>query len=369
MKGSIKFIGLDVHKNSIAIAIADEDPKSEVRYYGEIPNTNAALQKVIRKLISTGCEFRFAYEAGPCGYGLYRYLKSQGYDCMVVAPSLIPQKSGNRIKNDRRDSMALARLYRAGELTAVHVPDPEDEAMRDLSRAREDAKQDERMSKQRLSGFLLRHDHIYSGKSPWSKAHFSWIADIKMPHPAQQVTLQEYVDSIHECRRRVARFEDQIRELLPQWRWQPVVNAIQSLRGVSLIVSVTTIAELGDLRRFETPKKLMAYLGLIPSQHSSGETTRHGGITKTGNGHVRKVLIEASQAYRLPARVSRVLTKRQEGLPQDVLEIAWKAQLRLCQRYKRLIMKGKTKNVVVTAIARELAAFIWAIAHQVSTEA
>lgn len=363
---SVKFVGLDVHKNFIAIAIADEGRDGEVRSYGTTPNTFDAIGKVIRKLLSDGSELRFVYEAGPTGYGLYRHLSGNGFQCVVVAPSLVPKKSGSRIKNDRRDAVMLARLFRAGELTPIHVPHPEDEAMRDLTRAREDAKIAERKAKQRLSGFLLRNGFIYSGKSYWSKAHFNWISDIKMQHQAQQLTLQEYVDAIHESTRRVERFIASIRELVPQWRWEPVVAALQSLRGVSLLTAVTTLAELGDLSRFETPGALMAYLGAVPSEHSSGETVQRGGITKTGNGHVRRLLVEAAWAYRLPARKTRGLLKRQEGLTQNVLDIAWKAQVRLCARYRRLTAKGKTKQVVVTAIARELAGFIWAIAQNVT---
>lgn len=352
---------MDVHKNSISIAIAEDKRNGEVRFYGKITNNMDALKKVIRKLFSDGSELRFAYEAGPCGYKLYRYLTANNFDCIVVAPSLIPKKSGDRIKNDRRDALSLARLHRAGELVAVYVPIQEDEAMRDLTRAREDSTIFQRKAKQQLSAFLLRHGHIYTGKSNWSKAHFNWIADIKMEHPCQQITLQEYVDFVQACRKRVERLTEQIIQLTDNWRMASVVHALQSLRGVSTIVAVTTIAELGDLNRFDHPSKLMAFLGLVPSEDSSGEITKRGPITKTGNGHVRRILVEAAHAYRFPARLTRPLLKRQEGLSEEVCEIAWKAQVRLCKRYRQMIMNGKPQNLTITAIARELIAFMWAI--------
>jgi transposase len=369
MKKSIKYVGMDVHKKTIDIAIAEGVREGEVRHYGTINNDPCSIDKLVRKLVSTGCELQFVYEAGPCGYQLYRHLTGNALHCMVVAPSLIPRKSGNRVKNDRRDAIALARLHRAGELTAVHVPAPEDEAMRDLTRAREDIKIAGKKAKQRLSGFLLRNGFVYSGRTPWSKAHWRWIAEIKMGHPAQQIALQEYVHAVKACDEQVDRLTAQVHELLAQWRWAPVVKACQAMRGVSIIVAVTTIAELGDLSRFEHPSKLMAYLGLVPSEHSSGESTKRGGITKTGNGHVRRVLVEAAQAYRLPARISRTLLKRQQELPPEVCKIAWEAQLRLCSRYQRLVGRGKSANLVVTAIARELAAFMWSIARNVSATA
>lgn len=369
MEKLITYVGLDVHKNSIEIALADWGRDNEVRHYGSVGGDLLSLDKVVRRLVSQGRELHFVYEAGPCGYEIYRHLARQGFDCIVVAPSLIPKKSGNRIKNDRRDAEMLARLHRAGELTPVYVPHVEDEAMRDLSRAREDAKSAERKARQQLNSFLLRSGFRYSGKTLWSLAHWRWISDIRMPHPAQQITLQEYVDAVRTCSERIERLTEQIRQLVAQWRLGPVVEALQALRGVSLIVAVTTVAELGDLSRFDHPRQLMAYLGLVPSEHSSGESTKRGGITKTGNGHARRMLVEAAWSYRLPARVSRRLRDRQQSLPQPVWEIAWKAQLRLCARYRRLLAKGKQTQVVVTAIARELAAFMWAIARTVPVPA
>jgi len=357
----ITFVGLDVHKDSLSIALADAGRDEDVRYYGKIGGDIESLLKTVRKLQNSGATLRFVYEAGPCGYEIFRSLTKLGFDCVVVAPSLIPKKSGDRIKNDRRDALSLARLHRAGELKAVYVPTEEDEAMRDLTRTREDAVKALRISRQVLLSFLLRLGHRYSGKSHWSQGHFNWIADIKMPHRAQQIALQEYVHSVKENAERVDRLTKQIQELSLSWTHAPMVKALQALRGVSLIVAVTTISEVGDLTRFDSPKQFMAYLGLVPSLHSSGPTARYGSITKTGNGHVRKVLTEAAHAYSHPARESRILLKRLEGLPQEVRTIAWKAQVRLCARFKKLQARGKNRNSVVTATARELAGFMWAI--------
>lgn len=365
MKKRIKYIGLDVHKNSISIAIAEDGREREVNFYGVINNDLDQLHKFLRKQISQGAEPRCVYEAGPCGYNIYRSLSDKGIACVVTAPSQIPKKSGDRIKTDRRDSKNLARLHRAGELTAVYVPSSKDEALRDLVRAREDSVNALKRAKQQLGAFLLRHHICYSGKSKWSKAYFNWLSDISMPHPAQQITIQEYIDTVHDSKKRMERFSEQIRQLSGETQLNNLNKALQSLRGVSEIVSAVVVSELGDLTRFDSPANLMAYLGLVPSQHNSGDKKRPGNITKTGNGHVRRALIEAAQAYRLPARKSRAIAKRNEGLPQAVCQIAWKAQVRLCDRYKRLVFRGKNANLVKTAIARELAGFMWSIAHAI----
>jgi transposase len=362
MRKMVKYIGLDVHKDSISIAIADEGRDGNVRVYGKIHNDLGQVDKVMRKLISQSNELHFVYEAGPCGYPIYRHLTGKGIDCAVVAPALIPRKTGDRIKNDRRDAISLATLHRSGDLTPVYVPDQTDEALRDLVRTRKDIKIASRKVKQQINAFLLRQGISYPGKSKWSKAHVTWLMSLKMPHPAQQIALTEYVDAMENHEARVQRLDNTILASCQTWRLLPVVEALQSLRGISLLSAVTLIAELGDLTRFDKPAQLMAYLGLVPSEHSSGGTVKRGSITKTGNTHARRTLIESAQAYRLPARKSAEIRKRQEGLPEDVIDIAWNAQLRLCHRYRKLLARGKNRNVVITAIARELAGFIWAIA-------
>jgi transposase len=365
MKDSSTVVGLDAHKNSIEMVTADTDGAMEVRRFGKIGGTMDALDRAVRKLASRGSTLRFVYEAGPCGYEIYRHLTGKGFACKVVAPSKTPKKSGDRIKNDRRDAETLARLERAGELTGIYVPREEDEAMRDLTRAREDAVKALKTARHQLSAFLLRYGKRYAGKASWTPVHMRWLSDIVLAHPSQQIVLQEYITTVMGCTERTTRLTDQILKLLPEWRLNPVVKALQALRGVAPIVAATTIAEIGEMSRFQNPRQLMAYLGLVPSENSSGESTHRGSITKTGNGHVRRALVEAAHAYGFPARVSRHLLKRQEGLPERVRAIAWKAQVRLCGRFRRLMSRGKLKNKIVTAIARELSGFMWAIAREV----
>lgn len=362
------YVGLDVHKATIAVAVARAG-RGEVVYHGDIENTPKAVRKLVQRLSATGEVLNVCYEAGPCGYGLHRELTALGHECEVVAPSLIPRKAGDRLKTDRRDALMLARLHRAGELTPVWVPDQEQEAIRDLTRAREDMKGLELKARQRLGAFLLRHSRVYPGKSRWTKAHYRWLEQIKFDVPVQQIVFQEYVEAVKEAQRRVAALELQMREALPQWSLGPVAEALMALRGVSLITAMTTLAELGDLTRFDSPRELMGYLGLVPSEHSSGGTRRQGGITRTGNGHVRRVLVEAAWNYRFPARKTRCIEKRAEQTSERVQAMAWQAQKRLCGRYQSLMRAGKEKNQVTTAVARELAGFIWAIACETAGKA
>ena len=366
MNQNILFIGMDVHKESIEIAVA-EGASTEVRRYGKIGGTRDAIRKTLRKLVSLGKPLHFCYEAGPCGYELHRYLVAEGHDCWVVAPSLIPKKAGDKVKTDKRDAVQLARLFRAGELTPVYVPDREDEAIRDLSRAREDTMLVQKSARQRLKSFLLRHDIRYAGKTSWTEAHLRWLADeVRLPNPAQQIVFQEYVNTVTEAAHRLQRVNEQIHVFVKQWRLYPVVVALMAMRGVKMTVAVTVVSELGDLSRFDNPKQLMSFLGLTPSEYSSGERQSRGRITKTGNGHVRRILIEAAWCYRYPAKVTPEIQRRQETIPLPIRSIAWRAQLRLTQRYQHMQRKGKPHNVTVVALARELIGFMWAIAREVN---
>lgn len=368
MEGTTTFIGLDVHKATIAVAIAKGGLRDTAVFFGTIENSPDALAKLVTKLARKHPHLSFCYEAGPCGYGVHRQLTRAGHACSVVAPALIPRRAGDRVKTDRRDAISLAQLHRAGELSAIWVPDPAHEAMRDLVRARLAAVAAVRRSRQQLSGFLLRHGRVYDGKKTWTRTYRVWLAGLRFAHPAQQIVLQDYIAAVTDAERRRDALGEQIRLLLPEWSMAPVVTALQALRGVALIVAATLVAEVGDLTRFDNPRQLMAHLGLVPSEHSSGASTRRGGITKTGNAAARRALTEAAWTYRLPARIGRVLLERNEGLDKEVREIAWKAQLRLCARYRRLVASGKPVQTVIVAIARELVGFAWAIARHVQAK-
>lgn len=364
-KGNM-FVGLDVHKDSIDVCAAEEGRRAEVRHVGVIRGDLEALDKVLRTLRMSGRRLRVVYEAGPCGFGIYRHLTAQGDECVVVSPSHIPKRSGDRIKTDRRDANALARLHRAGELTAIHVPTADDEALRDLVRAREDAVGVSTQAKHRLKAFLLRQGRRYPGRAGWTLPYRRWLADLTFPSVPQHVALQEYRDTIDEAEARVDRLTDQLRQLVPTWRWCVVVDALQALRGVSFVTAAGLVAEVGDLRRFAHPRDLMAYLGLVPAEHSSGPSIRRGAITKAGNPHARHLLAEAAWAYQGRPHIGRIMLARQQHLPKAVRDIAWKAQLRLTGRFRHLVARGKAKPKVATAVARELTGFIWAIGQAVT---
>ena len=364
-QSSTLYVGMDVHKESIAVAYVAEEHHAEVVYLGAIGTRQCDIDQLIRKMQSKSQHLLVVYEAGPCGYWLYRYLTKKGHVCWVVAPSLIPKKAGDRVKTNRRDAIQLAHLMRSGDLTPVYVPQVEDEAIRDLSRAREDALRDLKTAKHRLKAFLLRHDIRYTGRATWSPAHLRWLSEVVCPTPAQQIVFQEYVRAVTEPSERLGRLEQELQDQVHTWRLRPVVDALQALRGVQFTVAVTIVAELGDLTRFDKPSQLMSYLGLTPSEYSTGDHRRQGALTKTGNAHARRALIEGAWAYRYPAKVSRHLQVRLEQLPTAVQDISWKAQVRLCKRYRHLMARGKHPNRVVVAIARELSACMWAMAQQV----
>jgi transposase len=364
-QSSTLFIGMDVHKDSIAVAYVPQDHGAEVTYLGTIGTRQGDIDQLIRKMQSKAKHLIFVYEAGPCGYWLYRYLTTKGYDCWVVAPSLIPKKPGDRVKTDRRDAVQLSRLARSGDLTAVYVPKVGDEAIRDLTRAREDTISDLKDAKFRLKAFLLRQDIRYVGRANWNPAHLRWLSEVVCQTPAQQIVFQEYVRAVNDHTERLQRLEQELQAHVKAWRLNPVVEALQALRGVQFTVAVTTVAEIGDLTRFDNPRELMKFLGLIPSEYTSAERRRQGSITKAGNSHARRVLVEGAWSYRYPAKVSRHLQLRLEKQPKRIQDISWKAQVRLCKRYRRLVARGKHANVVIVAIARELAGFMWAIAKEV----
>jgi transposase len=357
-----KFVGLDVHKDSIVIAVA-EVGREAARVIGTVPYEWKALSKVLEKLGPRGA-VHCCYEAGPTGYGLARALQVAGWACDVIAPSLVPKKSGQRIKTDRRDAMKLAQNHRAGELVAVFIPDEQTEAIRDLERAREDAKKTERVARHQLSKFLLRNGRRYSGKTTWNDAHRAWIAKEVFAEPAQQYVLSDGLAAVEAATLRCQQITQRLRELTAGWRLEPLVKGLQALRGVEFVTAVTLAAEVGDYRRFAKATDFMGYVGLIPSEHTSGTHRRQGPITKTGNAHVRHVLVEAAWHYRRQPRMSKALRERSVGLSPQVCAIAWKAQKRLHNRLQSLIGRGKNPAESVTAAARELAGFVWAISRE-----
>lgn len=362
----VRFVGLDVHRDSITVAVADGTGPAEV--VATIANEMGTVLKRLKKL-AEGWEAHFCYEAGPTGFGLCRALREASLDCRVVAPSLVPQQASDRIKTDRRDAVKLARFLRSGDLTEVRVPDAATEAMRDLERARDDAKNAERAARHQLSKFLLRHERKYSGKTSWTGMHLDWVRQQQFDHEAQNRVLVDYLQAVELATQRVDRLTKDIAELVEHWSLKPLVKALMGLRGVQLISAVVLAAEIGDFQRFATARALMAYLGLVPSEHSSGESRRRGGITKSGNGHARRILVESAWSYRFRPAMSREIRQRNEGLSHSVQATAWKAQQRLNARYKTLTGRGKNKQQVVTALARELAGFVWCIARQPELQA
>ena len=373
MSKEVFYLGFDVHAENIAVAIAEAGRDGEVRNYGEIPNTFHSVEKLLRKLGHPDKELRICYEAGPCGFVLARFLKKKGIACDVIAPSLTPKGSGDKIKTDRRDARMLARLHRAGELTAVHIPDERDEAIRDLCRARTDAVQDQRSGRNQLKAFLLRNGYRYGEKTSWSAAHMRYLRELILPHPAMKIVLEEYLQCIDAAAERIERLEVHMKALLDEWHMKPVVLALMGFKGYQTVAAMITVSEIGDIHRFPHPRQLMAYLGLVPSESSSGGSRAQGTITKCGNGHLRWIFNECAQHYRLPPKISQELTTRQEAIPKayrrQVIEISWRCQNRLHERGRKLAARGKTRQKAQIAMARELSAFVWEVMRAVMPQA
>jgi len=362
------FVAFDTSKLRNAVAIAEAGRAGEVRFFGEIENTGAATAKLVKKLAAKYQRLTFCYEAGPTGYEVYRQIKSLGHECIVVAPSLIPKKPGDRVKTNRRDALSLAKLLRAGELTAVWVPDRGHEAMRDLTRARETTMMDLRSKRQQISAFLLRQGLHYSeGKKTWTKTHMNWLASQKLEYAEQRLVFEEMMLAVRQAQERLERLEQAIRVAVPDWSLAEVVTALMAMRGIDLISAATFLAEIGDLSRFQHPSELMGYLGLVPSEHSTGDKINRGPITKAGNRRARRMLVECAWSYQYPPRVGQEKQEKVAAAPRAVREIAWKAQCRLHGRYRALVRRGKLKTVAVTAVARELAGFIWAVSRAITT--
>ena len=361
------FVGFDTSKLRNAVAIAEGGRGGEVRYLGEIENSATATTKLVRKLEAKYAQLTFCYEAGPTGYGLHRQIKGLGHQCVVAAPSLIPRRPGDKVKTNRRDAVSLAKLLRADELTAVWVPDSHHEAMRDLTRARETAAMDARVKRQQVSAFLLRLGRHYpAGKSTWTKAHLKWLAQQKFDYPEQRIVFEEMMLAMRQACERQERLEQAIRAAVADWSLAELVSALMAMRGIDLIAAATLLAEVGDLSRFPTAQAVMAYLGLVPSEDSTGDTVKRGSITKAGNRRARRMLLECAWSYQHPPRVGQAKQAKVNAAPTAVREIAWKAQYRLYRRYRALIRKGKLKTIAITAVARELAGFIWAVSRAIT---
>ena len=366
------FVAFDTSKLRNAVAIAEGDRGGEVRFLGEIENSEAATAKLVHKLERQYQQLTFCYEAGPTGYGLHRQITALGHQCIVAAPSLIPKRPGDRVKTNRRDAVKLVKLLRGGELTAVWVPDEGHEAMRDLTRARETAMLDLRAKRQQISSLLLRQGRHYQEgnqerRKPWTKVHKAWLMRQKFDHPEQRLVFEEMMLAMRQAEERLARLEQAIRIAVPEWSLAEVCTGLMAFRGIDLVSSAGILAEMGDLNRFPTPSELMAALGMVPSEYSSGETTKRGPITKAGNRRARRLLVESAWAYRHPPRVGVTKQAKVAAAPPVVREIAWKAQHRLYGRYRALMRRGKYKNVAVTAMARELAGFIWAASREITS--
>ena len=359
------FIGLDVHKHSISVGCAEDGREGQVVFLGKIGNNPVEVESLLRKLSTRNEALDFCYEAGPCGYGIYRQIVAAGHACRDVAPTKIAIAPADRVKTDRRDAQRLAVLHRSGELSAVWVPDKKHEAMRDLIRARLEAVKQLTVTRHQLSAFLLRHGRHYApNRKPWTKIHSRWHGTQSFDEPAQQIVLQDYIEAVWTAADRRDAMARRIEEMVPDWSLCEFTYGLRCFRGLDLISAATLAANIGDIGRFDNPRQLMSYLGLTPSEYSSGNTIRRGGITKTGNKDARRMLIEASWSYRFPAKVSQHKARVLELQPKCVRDLAWKTQERLCKRYRYLQARGEKSTVIVTAVARELSGFVWALGQE-----
>jgi transposase len=347
-------VGLDVHARSIRLAAIRADELLEER---TLPHDEDAVERLLRRWPTVRC----CYEAGPTGFGLYRRLVARGIECAVVAPGLVPQRPGDRVKTDPRDARKLARLLAGGLLEPIHVPSPELEAARDLVRAREDARLDRMRDRHRLSKFCLRHGRLLP-TSAWTVTRRKWLSEQRFEYAAEQLTFDTYLHAVDLVDARIEQLERGIRETAAQGPWRELVARLRCLRGIDTLTALALVAEIGDFGRFKSAEELMAFVGLVPSEHSSGEHRRQGSITKVGNSHVRRLLVEAAWHARRRPKVGYELGRRQRGQDAAVIERAWRCQQRLHCRWQRMAGRGKPHQKIVVACARELAGFVWAIA-------
>ncbi|MEZ5433330.1 MAG: IS110 family transposase [Verrucomicrobiales bacterium] len=364
------YIGLDVHKDSIAVAFTKAGERKEPTYFGECGGSVLAAERCLRRLAAKlGVPFRdlkVCYEAGPSGFVLARRFLRLGLECVVMSPSRSERKPHEKIKTDRRDAILIAKTFRNGDLTVVRVPPALDEAVRDLCRARTDASDDLSRAKQRLNSFLLRNGFHYSGKARWTPSHLNYLRHLTLPDPVQNLVLEEYLQAIDAGYERVERLATRMKAVLADWEWEPVVRALMACKGFQEVAAMTLISELGDLRRFEHPRKLMAFLGLVPGEYSSGTKRRQNSITKCGNSHARWMLVECSQHYRKAPKIGAALSQRQVGQSKEVKALSWRMQHRLHRRYVKLKARGKRENKAIVAIAREMAAFLWELQNKLN---
>ena len=366
------YIGLDVHKEQTVIAIVESNRDAEPRQYGSIATAQHALERAMRRIAKQQkrelADLHVCYEASGCGFWIARRLLQMGVQCDVIAPSLIPTRSGDRVKTDKRDAAKLARSLRSNDLVAVNIPDSVDEAIRDLCRARTDAVDDLRRAKTRLLAMLRRLGYRYNGKTHWTQSHRNYLRDLKLPDAAHNRVLEDNITTIDFHEERIAKLENEMLQLLEDWQRKPLVKALMAFKGFKLVAAMVTVSEIGTFSRFEHPKKLMAFLGLVPSENSSGGSRRQGAISKCGNPHARWLLVEQATHYRVPPKVSAQLSERQRHTPRWIRELSWKTQTRLSHRFATLRKRQMHHNKIKVTIARELVGFLWELGTRIEAK-